>query len=171
MVAPVLVAWKEPRLSVQQYASLRAECVATPPERLREVRARFGLDEAMDEAETAAWGRKFAQDTALFQTYKRLFQAFRSTASVAPSTMASRSPSKPVMSTAALTRVLSLGEHATMAAELLVLPEEEVYAKHDLADRGVRAEVLRACEQRLQDPSVMETWKKLHAIAVAKQGK
>jgi hypothetical protein len=171
VVGPVLGTATEPQLSIQQYASLRADCVASP-EGLGEVRARYGLDEAGDDAETAAWCRRFAQDAALFTTYKNLFQSFRHSAAAAASgASASRPPPANVMSTAALSRVMSLGEHATMTAELLFLSEDEVYARHDLADPGVRAEVLRACEQRLRDPGVMETWKKLHALAVEKQHK
>lgn len=157
---------------MQQYAALRAECLTALPERVAEVRGRYGLDEASDAAEVEAWGGRFASDPQLFESYKRLFQVFRSNAPASPATLASGAPSKPppsnVMSTAALMRVMSLGEHATMTAELLVMPEEQVYAKHDLADRTVRAEVLRACEERLHNPSVMESWQKLHAMAVAK---
>jgi len=170
VVSRALTTSREPHLSVQQYAALRAQCLSTEPGGLGEVRARYGLDEAGDLAEADAWRLKFAEDSALFETYRRLFQQFRSSlppsaASIAP---ASSPRSKPAMSTAALTRILTLGEHATMSAELLFCAEETVYAKYDLADRKVRADVLRVCEQRLEDPTVMETWKKLRAIAVAK---
>jgi hypothetical protein len=159
-VPPVLES-AEPRLSIQQYASLRAECVTAPTGRLDEVRKRYGLDEPSDEAESKLWAKKFAQDPALFETYKRLFQQFRATPP------AGARPPQAVM-TQSLVRILTLGEHATMAAELRFLPEQEVYAKYDLTDTTVRAEVLRMCEERLQKPTDMDTWKKLHALAIEK---
>jgi hypothetical protein len=174
LAPPPLLGASQPRLSVQQYAALRAECLVAAPAGVAEARARFGLDEAGDTAEVEAWGRKFKQDPGLFESYKRLFQVFRNKAPASPSTLASgvpapmRTPRSEVMSTAALHRILPLGEHATMAAELLVMPEDQVYAKHDLADPAVRSEVLRVCEQRLQDPATLKTLEKLHAIAVAK---
>jgi hypothetical protein len=71
-----------------------------------------------------------------------------------------------VVPTAALNRVLTLGEHATMAAELLFLPEETVYEKYDLGDATVRAHVLNICEKRIEDPTALETWKRLHDVAL-----
>jgi hypothetical protein len=150
------------------------------------VLARYGLDEAADEVEAAAWGRKFAADPAVFASYKALFQRYRSGAPppAAPGTGSSPPPpmhppsnappalfaapaaESNVVPTAALNRVLTLGEHATMSAELLVLPEDTVYAKYDLADPTVRGHVLRICELRLEDPTSRETWKRLNDIAV-----
>jgi hypothetical protein len=158
-----------PRLSVQQYASLRAECVAATPAALAAIRKRYGLDEKSDEAETKAWGKKFASDSALFDTYKRLFQQYRSSPSSPPAGGATGGSSPSVLaSTQALAHQLSLGEHAAMTAELRVRPEAEVYAKYDLADPAVRAEVLRICEARLSDPTTKERWTKLHDLALSK---
>jgi hypothetical protein len=154
----------EPRLSVQQYASLRAECVSEPAHNLGAIRARYGLDEEGDHAEAKAWGKKFAQEPAVFDTYKRLFQQYRG----APTMSGATAPTPSIATTQALARILSLGEHATMTAELRVRPESEVYAKYDLSDPGVRAEVLKLCETRLEDPTVRETWRKLHDLAVRK---
>ncbi|MGD0530502.1 MAG: hypothetical protein ABSE49_35540, partial [Polyangiaceae bacterium] len=214
----------EPRLSLQQYASLRAECVGHP-EGVAAVRARYGLDELADDAETEAWGSRFARDSALFDTYKAMFQRYRAMGSTKPPSappppfsappaalrsfpgisvrtpVPSRAPSAPppsmpsaqasvrppssthapssrwpslpleydgseVVPTAALNRVLTLGEHATMAAELLFLPEETVYEKYDLGDATVRAHVLNICEKRIEDPTALETWKRLHDVAL-----
>jgi hypothetical protein len=66
-------------------------------------------------------------------------------------------------------RMLSLGHHATLAAELLSAGDHElVYQKYGLADREVRREVLARCEARLEDPTVQDTWKRLYALAVGK---
>jgi hypothetical protein len=212
----------EPRLSLQQYASLRAECVDYP-DGVAAVRARYGLDEVTDDAETEAWASRFARDFALFDTYKAMFQRYRTMPSPRPPStpppsystspasaqlfpasavrtpVPSRAPSAPppsmtsaqasvrppsahapsqwpslplendgseVVPTAALNRVLTLGEHATMAAELQFLPEDTVYAKYDLGDPTVRAHVLRICEKRIEDPTAKETWKRLHDLAL-----
>lgn len=65
------------RLSIHQYASLRADCISAPPDTLEEVRARYGLDVATEAAEVKAWGQAFTADPALFQQYLRLFRYFR----------------------------------------------------------------------------------------------
>jgi hypothetical protein len=70
----------EPRLSLEQYASLRAACVSAEQEKLTEVRSRYALDEAGDAVESDAWARKFSRDLMLFESYRHLFQAYRSTA-------------------------------------------------------------------------------------------
>jgi hypothetical protein len=150
-----------PRLSLQQYASLRAECVSTTADKLAQVRARYSLDQAGDDAEAEAWRLRFAQDPSLFESYKRLFQTYRA----GP---ASRVSGAAVPSTAALTRVLTLGEHATMTAELAQGAPEAVYAKYDLADPKVRAQVLRLCDERLKDPGTLQTFKQLQALAAKK---
>jgi len=174
----------EPRLSLQQYASLRASCLSASLEKLVEVRARYGLDEGGDAAEADAWARKFAQDPKLFESYRHYFQLFRSTvspgqglastlgsASSTPSSRPSSTPSRPsaspaVPTTQALARVLTLGQHATMAAELLHSPMEVVYAKYGLIEGEVRTHVLKVCEERLKDPQVLQTWKQLYTIAL-----
>jgi hypothetical protein len=170
---------QEPRLSLAQYASLRADCV-TRPDELDELRKGYGLDDATDAQEAEAWGRKFTRDPGLFETYKALFQRYRAQAAAAPLAPAAPaapgrasepppaagSPGDPLLATAALKRILTLGQHATMAAELLVLPEDVVYAKYDLADPAIRAQVLRFCEGRLQDPTSRDTWNRLHGMAV-----
>jgi hypothetical protein len=161
-VMPPVLESTEPRLSIQQYASLRAECVTAPREQLDEVRKRYGLDEPSDEAESRMWSKKFTHDPPLFETYKRLFRQFRATPP------AGAQPQRAAVPTQALARILTLGEHATMAAELRFLPEHEVYAKYDLTDAAVRTEVLRMCEARLEKADAMETWRKLHALAVEK---
>jgi hypothetical protein len=66
------------RLTLLEYATLRAACVTSPPEQLPALRARYLLDEASDAVETQAWSRKFTEDPALFATYKHHFQQFRS---------------------------------------------------------------------------------------------
>lgn len=178
-VAPVVTAKSlEPRLSLQQYASLRAGCMNASPEKLAEVRARFALDEAGDTAEAEAWARKFA-DPVVFESYRHYFQMFRSTASPGQGT-ASPAPPKPspspsafkaapaVPSTQALARVLTLGEHATMTAELAHGSADAIYAKYALGDGAVRAQVLKMCEERLRDAQALQTWKQLHAIALQK---
>jgi hypothetical protein len=160
----------EPRLSVQQYASLRADCMSVADDELDEVRQRYALDEASEAVETEIWRCKFAESPALFRTYMTLFRMFRSSE---PPTSKSSSPShgdgpltRCVLSTAAIPRNLTLGEHATLAAELLHLPADEVYAKFGLVDDAVRAEVLDACEARLKDPQTLAQWKRLHAVVV-----
>jgi hypothetical protein len=144
----------EPQLSVQQYASLRAECMAARPDMLSGLLAQYGLDEATDTVEADAWRRRFAQDAPLFATYKRLFQQFRKS----PSSAERRLPETP-------TRILSLGEYATMSAELTTSPPEEVYARYGLADSRVRAEVLARSEAHLKDPVEFEKWSKLRELA------
>jgi hypothetical protein len=164
-VLPVgLPASVEPRLSLQQYASLRAECLAHGDD-LHEVRAKYGFDEASDEAEAAAWSRKFARDPVLFDSYKALFQRFRSMPPPPSTNVAARESH--VVPTEALNRILTLGEHATMAAELLFFPEETVYAKYELTDSKVREHVLTICDKRLEDPAQHATWQRLHKLAIA----
>ncbi len=64
-------------LTMHQYASLRAECINARPEELEGVRARYGLDDVSDAAEVGRWMRKFDEDPALFEQYKKLFQYLR----------------------------------------------------------------------------------------------
>jgi hypothetical protein len=66
------------RLTLLEYAALRAGCVTASPEQLSALRSRYLLDEASDAVETKAWSRKFTEDPALFATYKHHFQQLRS---------------------------------------------------------------------------------------------
>jgi hypothetical protein len=66
------------RLTLLEYATLRAACVTASPEQLPALRSRYLLDEASDAVEAQAWSRKFTEDPALFATYKHHFQQFRS---------------------------------------------------------------------------------------------
>ncbi len=68
------------RLSVQQYASLRAEIIDAPLGEHGAIRARYGLDEVGDMAEAAAWAEKFVDSPELFDRYKSLFQYYRAIA-------------------------------------------------------------------------------------------
>jgi hypothetical protein len=84
MPAPVTVplanapAVPKTRLTLLEYATLRAACVAASPEQLPALRSRYLLDEASDAVEAQAWSRKFTEDPALFATYKHHFQRLRS---------------------------------------------------------------------------------------------
>ena len=166
----------QPRLSIEQYAQLRADCVADP-DRAPTLRRRYGLDEAGDEAETQAWGRRFTMDGALFIAYKSLFRRHRdmqeegsahgpaTPSPAAPAGAGVAAPESPdVVYAVARHRILSLGEHAAMSAELMFLPHDVVYAKYDLADADVRSRVLRVCELRLQDPAARAAWTRLHEL-------
>jgi hypothetical protein len=189
---------REPALSVRQYASFRAECI-TRSDHPADVRERHGLTEAEEAIETDAWRRKFDADPELFELYKRLFQQFRASperASGSPrpagissllATLAS-GPSRPGLPAsgslggAALLpadlppptpevseKMLSLGQHAALAAGLLSAADrEEVYRMHGLGDPVLRKEVLRRCEARLGDPTLLETWKRLYSLALQK---
>jgi hypothetical protein len=85
----------EPRLSVRQYASFRAECVSAP-EQAAEIRERFGLAPSDEAEETEAWRRKFAAEPELFELYKRLFQQFRATPARASAPPADASQGAPL---------------------------------------------------------------------------
>jgi hypothetical protein len=86
--------------------------------------------------------------------------------SASSSDAASAASDYPMMATAALKRILSLGQHAQMAAELLFGSEDAVYAKYGLEDPAIRVQVLRFCEGRLQDPTSRDTYTRLHDMAV-----
>jgi hypothetical protein len=206
--APPMPQPSEPKLSLPQYASYRADCV-TRPDDVDQLRKGYGLDEDSDRAEVDAWGRKFLREPSLFETYKNLFQRYRAMQASAPaatpgagvpagggaaftapaplggagrpagsgapapvpaaassSDAASAASDYPMMATAALKRILSLGQHAQMTAELLFSPEDAVYAKYGLEDAAIRAQVLRFCDGRLQDPTSRDTYTRLHDMAV-----
>ncbi|HEY1692677.1 MAG TPA: hypothetical protein VGG39_10980 [Polyangiaceae bacterium] len=145
-----------PRLSLRQYASLRAECVGNP-ERAGAVRAHYGLSEAGDASETATWNRMFGTDAILFDLYKRLFQQFRSTTDAPPPPHGAGD------------RTLTLEQHATFAAELFASTDREaVYRKYGLEDEVLRGDVLRRCEARLTDGTRLETWKRVYALELTR---
>jgi hypothetical protein len=78
--APAMPARSHPWLSLHQYACLRAETAnASGDEAVAIIRARYGLDEATDSDEVAAWCVRF-KDRDAFEQYQRLFTYFRATA-------------------------------------------------------------------------------------------
>jgi hypothetical protein len=64
------------RLTVQQFASLRAELVTTPEDQHEACRQRYGLDARTWSKEEAEWQRRMA-DKQVFQQYLQHFQYFR----------------------------------------------------------------------------------------------
>jgi hypothetical protein len=76
------------RLTLLEYATLRAACVNAPPEQLPALRMRYLLDEAGDTAETEGWLHRFKQDPTLFAAYKHYFQLFRSGTAASPAVAA-----------------------------------------------------------------------------------
>ncbi|MFO0619489.1 MAG: hypothetical protein U0414_43275 [Polyangiaceae bacterium] len=62
--------------SIQQFASLTAE-IAVNPERIAEIRSRYGVSEAQHKAESQRWTEEFATNTELRQRYFGLVQTYR----------------------------------------------------------------------------------------------
>jgi hypothetical protein len=65
-----------PRLTLSQYASLRAE-MAVYPAHLDAIRGRYGFDEASYAREDGEWQWRFEADKALFAQYVALFRHYR----------------------------------------------------------------------------------------------
>lgn len=65
-----------PELTLEQYASFRAECAVTP-ERLDEVRTRYGVaDEPAQRALERSWEQRLAADADLHQRYEELLPGY-----------------------------------------------------------------------------------------------
>jgi hypothetical protein len=67
----------EPRLSMHQYASLRADMAIASPDRYAAIQSSYGLDAHSDAQEEALWTSRFSANQALFRNYMELFQYFR----------------------------------------------------------------------------------------------
>lgn len=68
---------RAPRLTLMEYAALRADVLVSSEESRAEVYALFGFTEADDAAESAAWNARFTADRELFQRYMQLFSYLR----------------------------------------------------------------------------------------------
>jgi hypothetical protein len=66
-----------PRLNLMEYAALRGEILVSSDADRAEVYALFGLTEADDAEEAAAWNARFTRDRALFARYMQLFNYLR----------------------------------------------------------------------------------------------
>jgi hypothetical protein len=67
----------QPALTLEQFASLRAELVVSPAAQHGEVRARYKLDDATFFREEAAWQEKLTRDKDLLKRYMQHFQYMR----------------------------------------------------------------------------------------------
>jgi hypothetical protein len=68
----------QPRLTLEQLASFRAELFHATPNDVPEIRGRFGLDERTHAHEDEVWTDRFQKDRGAFDRYVKLFQYFRS---------------------------------------------------------------------------------------------
>jgi hypothetical protein len=64
------------RFTLEQFASLAAE-LSVSPHAAAQIRARYGIDEAGQRAESEEWGKRFAADPALYSRYGELYQYYR----------------------------------------------------------------------------------------------
>lgn len=68
---------KAPRLTLMEYAALRADILVSSEASRAEVYALFGFTEADDTAEAAAWNARFTADRELFARYMQIFNYLR----------------------------------------------------------------------------------------------
>jgi len=66
----------EPKLSLEQFASLTAE-IGVHPDQRATIEQRYGLDHDSHDREKGAWALRFLDDEGLAQTYSEKLGAFR----------------------------------------------------------------------------------------------